>query len=113
MGVKGARLSRAAEVTARWAEEELAELGPVSARKMFGGFGVFLDGVMFAIVDPDGDLFYRTDARTEPFYVNGGSAQHPRMPYWSVPSNVLADPDALRAWGKEALALARQAKTKA
>ena len=69
MGVTGARLSRAAEATARWAEEELAELGPVSARKMFGGFGVFLDGVMFAIVDPDGDLFYRTlgfDAFEEP-----------------------------------------------
>ena len=113
MGVTGARLSRAAEATARWAEEELAALGPVSARKMFGGFGIFLDGVMFAIVDPDGDLFYRTDERTGPSYVAGGSAQHPRMPYWSVPNDVLADPDVLPAWGKEAFRLARQAKTKA
>ena len=113
MGEKGARLSGAAEATARWAEDELAELGAVSARKMFGGFGVFLDGVMFAIVDRDGNLFYRADERTQPSYVNGGSAQLPRMPYWSVPNEVLADPDVLRAWGKEALALARRAKTKA
>jgi DNA transformation protein len=108
MGEKGARLSEGAEATARWAEDELTALGAVTARKMFGGFGVFSDDVMFATVNPDGDLFYRTDQRTREPYVTNGSVQHPRMPYWSVPGEVLADPDRMA----EALAVARQAKSK-
>jgi DNA transformation protein len=110
MGERGAKLSSAAEATARWAEDELAPLGAVSARKMFGGFGVFSDGVMFALVDSRGDLYYRTDERTQMAYAGDGSVKHSGMPYWTVPDEVLADIDRLRAWAEEALAAARRAK---
>ena len=35
-------------------------LGPVSARKMFGGYGVFLDGLMWGLV-ADSTLYLKVD----------------------------------------------------
>ena len=38
-------------------------LGPVEARRMFGGHGLYAEGVMFALLD-DGELFVKTDVET-------------------------------------------------
>jgi DNA transformation protein len=43
--------------------EQLAPLGPVAARRMFGGAGLFLDGLMFALII-DEVLYWKTDALT-------------------------------------------------
>ena len=37
---------------------ELATMGDVTSKKMFGGIGIFLEGVMFAKVSGDGTLFF-------------------------------------------------------
>ena len=41
-------------------KETLAGLGPVSVRRMFGGAGVFADGVMFALIADDA-LYLKAD----------------------------------------------------
>ena len=51
----------------------LAPLGPVTARRMFGGFGIYLDGVMFALIADD-ILYLKVDDRTRPDYEAAGSA---------------------------------------
>ena len=51
----------------------LAALGPVTARRMFGGFGIYLDGVMFALIADD-ILYLKVDDRTRPDYEAAGSA---------------------------------------
>ncbi len=110
MGEKGARLTgTAVEVGDRLAEE-LAPVGAVTTKKMFGGVGVFTDGTMFAIVDSTGRVFYRADDTTAGRFEEAGSDKHGRMPYWTVPDDVLSDTDATLAWAEEAAAVARAAK---
>jgi DNA transformation protein len=98
----------------------LVEFGPVTIRNMFGGAGVYYDGVMFAILDGDA-LYLKTDedsARAfreeamEPFtYVTEGK-RPVAMSYFEVPPRLLEEPDELVAWTREAFRIACASKTK-
>ncbi len=86
--------------------EELKPLGDVTRRAMFGGHGIFADGVMFGLVDSEGTPFLRADDDSPP----DGSVRHGRMPYWSVPDDLLDAPDRLRERAGRSLASARAAR---
>ena len=45
----------------------LRPLGPVRAKRMFGGFGLFLDGLMFALIIDD-TLYFKADAVNRPIF---------------------------------------------
>jgi DNA transformation protein and related proteins len=89
--------------------EHLMPLGHATARAMFGGFGVYLDGVIVAIVADDAaylkaDAVNRGDfeaAGSRPFTYDGAS-RAVAMSYWEIPAEVLEDPDELRAWAAKA-----------
>ncbi len=100
-----------------WVLEQLRYVGPVTARSMFGGAGLYLDGLFFALIAED-TLYLKVDgsnrgdfeaAGTGPFrpYVDGRAMQ-----YYEVPADVLEDPDRLRGWAEKALAVARRKKKK-
>ncbi|QZY30123.1 TfoX/Sxy family protein [Nocardioides coralli] len=110
MGDKGARANAAADDAAEALVADLQELGPVTSKRMFGGQGVFCDGVMFALVDTRGDCYLRVDDETRGAYEAAGSAAHGRMPYWTVPPHVREDPPVLVDWAGTALEVARRAK---
>lgn len=112
MGEKGARQSTSGAEMAERLLDELAPLGDVSTKKMFGGYGVFVDGVMFALVDSAGGAFLRADAATEARFEAAGSEAHGRMPYWRIPPVVLDDTPSLLDWANEARDVARAAKKK-
>ena len=93
-------------------------LGPVAARRMFGGFGIFLDGVMFGLIGFD-TLYFKADdgnradfeaAGMEPFSYQGRDRPI-SMSYWRVPDEVLEDVEQLSQWAEKALAAARRAKS--
>ena len=100
----------------------LSPLGPVRARALFGGYGIYLDEVMFALIAWD-RLYIRVDGETkvrwaaeggEPFVYEGKSAPV-EMPYWTAPPHAEDSPDALEPWACLALQTARRlraAKTK-
>ena len=75
---------------------------------MFGGAGLYLDGVMFGLVHGDA-LHFRVDDATRPRYESAGCAPFEPRPgvksltWLSVPEDVLEDPDALVAWAREAV----------
>lgn len=91
--------------------ELLAGFGRVEARRMFGGAGLYRDGVMFAILDDD-VVFFRVDDKLEAELRAQGSApwvysMKPdgsirSMGYWRMPETAADDPD-------EAVAIARRA----
>lgn len=110
MGEKGARLTGTATEVAEALVDDLAGLGDVTSKKMFGGVGLFEDGVMFLIVDSTGGVFLRADDDTAAKFAELGSSKHARMPYYSVPGRVLADPAELLKWATEALDVAKAAK---
>jgi DNA transformation protein len=86
----------------------LSPLGPVSAKAMFGGFGVYLDGLMFGLIAWD-TLFLKADGGNRPMFEEAGAAQFKPwddkpmvMPYWEVPADILEDGPELCAWGRAA-----------
>lgn len=93
--------------------EQLAPAGRVAPRAMFGGVGLYLDGLFFALIDDD-TLYFKADDATRTRYVQAGSkpfCPYPDEPdkamgYWQVPADVLEDTDELAAWAREALGVA-------
>ena len=112
MGEKGARLTGDSEEAAEKLVSNLTEVGGVSSRKMFGGFGVFHDGTMFCIVDSGGRIFFRAGASNQKLFEEADSERHGKMPYYSVPETVLDDQRALRKWAAAAIQASKEAKKK-
>ena len=98
-------------------EAALLPLGPVRARRMFGGHGVFLEDLMFALIAGD-RLYLKVDGETksdfaaagaEPF-VYRGKTRPVEMSYWSLPVDPDAEREAFLDWARKALAAARRAR---
>ena len=95
----------------------LEPLGPVQARRMFGGAGLFLDGTMFGLIVDD-VLYLKADEQTQgtfeaqglgPFTYEKKSRKEPvRLSYFEAPPDVIEDSDGLCAWGRDAWEAARR-----
>jgi DNA transformation protein len=100
--------------------EALKELfepfGAVVVKRMFGGHGIYADGLCFAI-EADGEVFLKSDAESEAHYLAAGSrpfvyamkGKALTMAYWRLPSPAYDDADELRRWADVGLAAARRA----
>ena len=94
--------------------EQLAPLGGVTARAMFGGLGLYHDGQFFGLVDDD-TLYLKVDDSTRSDYERSGMApfrpsggEGPSMGYYEVPAEVLEDRRILREWAAKAVEVARR-----
>jgi DNA transformation protein and related proteins len=85
-------------------------LGPVEARRMFGGHGLYLEGTIFALVF-DGTLFLKADEKTRgpferrglgPITYEGRKGQTIALPYWKAPAELKQDGKALCRWARKA-----------
>ncbi|MCC7275936.1 MAG: TfoX/Sxy family protein [Alphaproteobacteria bacterium] len=101
---------------AEFLREQLAPLGRLTLRRMFGKTGVFCGGVMFAMV-ADNTLYVRVDehnratfaeAADEPplSYRKGGAEI--ALAFWRVPERLLDEPDELMVWARAALTAAHR-----
>ena len=97
-------------------KDALSGLGPVSVRRMFGGAGVYADGVMFGLIADD-TLYLKADDETKrAFEAEGlgpygydGHGKRIDLPYWRAPERLLDDADEMAAWARTALSVARRA----
>ena len=87
---------------------------------MFGGAGVFLDGLMFGLI-ADEVLFLKADETTcaafekeglGPISYQKGNGQTIVMGYWQIPDRLLDEPEELVSWSRTALAAARRGAVK-
>ena len=101
-------------------EDLLSEFGPVEIRTMFGGAGIYADGVIFAI-SVDDTLYFKADKDSArdfaaegkgPFTYRSKGGKPVAMSYWEVPERLLEDPTELAGWARRAHAIAVAAKTK-
>lgn len=100
-------------------EELLAPLGPVVVKRMFGGGGIFLDGLMLGLVIEDA-LYLKADEVNraafeaeglQPFAYDKKGGKTTVMSFWRAPERLLDEPDEMVVWAREALAAARRAKS--
>jgi DNA transformation protein and related proteins len=89
-------------------EDFFAPFGPVSVRRMFGGAGIYRDGVVFAL-EVSGEILLKADEQTAPRFAAAGSRQwtyQPKggrmaaMPYWNIPEGALDDPEEFVQWAQ-------------
>jgi DNA transformation protein len=87
--------------------DQLRPVRAVACRAMFGGYGLYRDGVFFGCIYRD-RLYFRTDATTRPEYLAHGMKPfrpNPRQTltsYYEVPVEVLEDPERLVRWARGA-----------
>jgi len=97
--------------------EQLEPLGNVSARRMFGGVGLYSGDLFFAVLDND-TLFFKVDETNIGAFVDAGMGPfrpYPDKPeasmnYYQVPVNVLEDRDELVTWAGRAVEVSRAAR---
>ena len=106
----------ASETYADFLREQLAPLGRLSLRRMFGKTGVFCDGVMIGMVR-DNTLYFRVDddnraafkeAESFPplnYEKKGGTID---LAFWRAPERLFDEPDELVTWARAALGAARR-----
>jgi DNA transformation protein len=94
-----------------------APRGEVLVKRMFGGFGLYMEGAMFAIVG-DGALWLKADAATRDDFERVGAEvftymrrdRRVSLSFWTVPEGGLENPDAFRPWLDRAVDAARRTK---
>ena len=94
-------------------QDVMSGVGPVKTRKFFGGAGVYLDGLMFAMVFDDA-LYLKVDDTNrgafeeegcEPF-VYQGKNKPITVNYWRVPDRLLEDEEEMAQWARAAFDVA-------
>jgi DNA transformation protein len=110
----------ASDSFAEFLREQLAPLGRVTMRRMFGKTGVFCDGVMFGMVT-ENMLYFRVDDHNRAVFKEAESS--PPLSYekkgstidlsfWRVPERLFDEPDELVTWARVALAAPRRVAAK-
>jgi DNA transformation protein len=103
-------------VDAEFIRDLFQPFGVVSVRPMFGGAGLFADGVMFGLVS-GGQIYLKVDATTVssfereccgPFEYSTKHGKRALTSYWRLPHRLYDDADGLAQWARQALAAARQ-----
>jgi DNA transformation protein len=106
----------ASDSFAEFLREQLAPLGHLTMRRMFGKTGVFCDGVMLGMVR-DNTLYFRVDdenratfKEAEAFpplnYEKKGEAID--LAFWRAPERLFDEPDELLTWARAAMGAAQR-----
>ncbi len=93
-------------------------LGPVTARAMFGGHGLYAGDLMFGLLD-DGELFLKTDPQTREQFVAAGcrpwiyenkKVRMENTGYFAPPAEAHDDREAMWPWARLAVDAAHRAR---
>jgi DNA transformation protein len=97
--------------------EMLVPLGPVKSRRMFGGSGLFADGLMFGLIANE-VLYLKVDDQNqpafeaegmEPFTYETKAGKRGVMSYWQAPERLFDEPDEFVSWARDAVSVALRA----
>jgi DNA transformation protein len=100
-------------------EDLFAPVGGVRFRRMFGGLGIYREGVMFALVAND-VLYLKADDTTRPAFEDEGCApfryeargKAVTMSYWRLPERLFDEPEEFREWALAATRVADRARAR-
>jgi DNA transformation protein len=97
--------------------ETLRDFGPVEAKSMFGGWGLYHQGLFFALIAAD-SLYLKTDAENraefdarglQPFVYEMKDGDRIVMHYLQAPEEALESPAAMVPWARSAYGAALRA----
>ena len=94
-------------------EDVLGHIETITAKRMFGGYGLYLEGVIFSFITTDSDLYFKVDdsnraqyekLESYPFVFDGFKDPKRKpvtMPYWHVPEEVMEDREKIEEWVRQ------------
>lgn len=100
-------------------DDLFAPFGKIVVRRMFGGEGLFRDGLMFAIVHED-RLYFKTGEESRQAFIAEGAgplfykfknAEGVLTSYYELPDRLYDDPEELALWARTAFAVALESPT--
>jgi len=93
--------------------DQLEQLGRITLRKMFGGAGIYFDGIIFGLLADD-VLYFKVDNSNKSDYEQAGMEQFKPfahkpmvMPYFEVPVEIVEDKELLADWARKALLVSK------
>jgi DNA transformation protein len=94
-----------------------ASIGTVHTKRMFGGYGVYVDDVFVAIVTGD-SLYLKTDEQTQARFAQAGGEQFSftarakvqATHFWTPPAEAMDSPALMRPWARMAWEAALRAR---
>lgn len=97
--------------------EVFEQFGRIHVRKMFGGYGIYHDGIMFGLVADD-TLYLKADHTTAKHFESRGLNQFEydkggkpvKMSYYEAPAEILDDPEDAAVWARRSYDVAMSAK---
>ena len=97
----------------------MQSIGPVNAKFMFGGYGIFLERLMFGLI-ADSVLYLKADKDTENEFKAKGlekftynkKGKEFKMSYYQAPDEVIEDGGEMRSWAAKAYSAALRAASK-
>ena len=86
-------------------KEVFALFGAIEAKRMFGGYGIYRDGLMFSLVADD-VLYLKADEESASSFIELGlhqfeyekSGKRMRMSYYAAPEEIFDDPEQAKEW---------------
>ena len=100
--------------------ELFAAFGPVAVRRLFGGAGIYAEGVMFALVH-QGAIYLKADDRNTGAFLREGlgpftyatrEGARELASYRRMPDRLYDDPEELATCARDALGAARRSRAK-
>ena len=96
--------------------DQFSQWGQVTARKMFGGVGLYSEGKMFGLIADDVAYLKVDDSNRKEFVEAGSSPFKPypdkstTMSYFEIPPDILDDREELAKWAEQSLAIQKRKK---
>jgi len=109
-------MSNSKTVDAEFIRDLFQPFGAVTVRRMFGGAGLFADGVMFGLVS-GGQIYLKADATTVtwfereccgPFEYSTKHGKRALTSYWRLPDRLYDNADELAQWARHAVKSAHE-----
>lgn len=107
MGNKGDKNTSDSNNTALEIVTQLESIDGISSKKMFGGHGIFCNSKMFCIIDSKGQGFLKVGDSNKSDFEKFGSFKHSRMPYYSIPDNIINNRNDFIDLAKKSIALSQ------
>lgn len=99
-------------------QEVFEQFGPIRAKRMFGGYGIYHDDLMFALVTDDTLYLKADDDCRGAFEAVGASPfQYPKkgrmvtLSYYQAPEEILEDPEQAAVWARRSFEAALRARS--
>ncbi len=99
-------------------EDLLSGLPGITSRRMFSGYGIYKDGLFFALI-AEGTLYFKVDSGnradyeklgSQPFRYSAKNRKMVTLSYWELPLEIMENREALEEWVERSLSAAQAAK---